>query len=531
MSRRKASQAALAEATALDAGFSSIYERLRGARVSQDKVEQEDTLSVAVEDLKSKLSSVQPNPGGQQDFFDLLQFPSVDHPGPKVIYLRGGIGGGKSFMGAFFSVSRAILDPDSRGLISANDYSQLETSTLVALAEFCRTFGIPLEPTTADADPEDSDWADLTAKRIAANRFCRIGKAPVLVRSANKFSGTTKNAKEAGRGLQVRWFWGDEWSYADESAFNTVNGRLGRGPGSLEGLGVITSSINRNNPFNWAYDLFDAPNRSDEVKRLYRSITLDTRENIKHLGESYVHSLEAAYTEELAAVELRSEYVISSKDTIFRSFSQQKHVLFGDDAGVFAVDPTLPVHLSFDFNHNPACAIAAQVRGDELFIIREWYLQNSDTYELADEVMLWVDGLSLHEGYRGYQLHIYGDASGNQKTANSKKTNWQIVWDAIQSHGYRATRCYGKSNPNIVDSINSVNIRLKGDFIWVAEECSELIKDLEQLKRKGQDIDKSDIKRSHLADCFRYMVDRLWPYSAIAKSSHIRQSRPVGVMI
>ena len=489
------------------------------------------------DELIAKLAAVQPNfeGGGQSQFLDLLQFPSLEPIGPKVVYLRGGIGAGKSFMGAWFACSRAILDPDSRGLISANDYSQLETSTLVALAEFCRDFRIPLEPCASDASPEDSDWADLTAKRIAANRFCRIGKAPVLVRSANKFAGTTKAAKEAGRGLQVRWFWGDEWSYVDHSAFNTVNGRLGRGPGVLEGIGVITSSINKNSPYNWAYDLFDDPVRSDEVKALYRSIPLDTRENITNLGESYVRSLEASYTKELASIELRSEYCTTSKGVIFRDFNRERHVLYGDNARALTVDPSKPIHLSLDFNYSPACAIAAQVSSaDELLILREWYLEDSDTYELSADICNWLDEQKLPKSPYIDNLYIYGDASGNQRSANSKQTNWQIVWNTLQEHGYRGKRRYGKANPNIVDTINSCNIRLKGDAVYLhGSQCGELVKDLEQLKWKGAEIDKSDIKRSHLADTLRYLVNTLWPYTEIAKRGKPRapRTKPSGVMI
>lgn len=489
------------------------------------------------DELIAKIGAVKPNfeGGGQAQFLNLVKFPSMAPVGPKVIYLRGGIGAGKSFMGAWFACSRAILDPDSRGLISANDYSQLETSTLVALAEFCRDFGIPLEPCASDANPEDSDWADLTAKRIAANRFCRIGKAPVLVRSANKFAGTTKAAKEAGRGLQVRWFWGDEWSYVDHSAFNTVNGRLGRGPGSLEGIGVITSSINKNNVYNWAYELFDDPVRSDDVKALYRSIPLDTRENISNLGESYVRSLEASYTKELASIELRSEYCTTSKGVIFRNFDRSAHALYGADARAVEFDASKSVHISLDFNYSPACAIAAQIStADELLILREWYLEDSDTYELSTAIVNWLGVMQLPKSPYSKNLFIYGDASGNQRSANSKKTNWQIVWNTLQEHGYTGKQKYGKANPNVIDTINSVNIKLKHDELYLnGANCGELVKDLEQLKWKGSDIDKSDIKRSHLADTLRYLVNTLWPYTEIAKRGKPRapRTKPSGVMI
>jgi hypothetical protein len=451
-----------------------------------------------------------PNPGAQEKFF--TEFFSTDqhlpHPfttdiGRRVAWYRAGLNGGKSFAGAAFSVACALKDPEARGLVTANSYGQLKTSSLVALAEFCK---------------------HLTAKRIADNRFCTIFGAPVLVLSAESFTGRTDKSQEVGRGLQVRWFWGDEYAYANESAFNTMYSRLGRGPGTLPGIGFLTSSINRNSPYNWAYDLFDAPNRDKGSVDYFVSVGGSSAENL-HADPEYVRSMMATLTPELIKIELLGEYATVAKGIIFNTFVRAIHLLQGADARLCEYDPRYPLHLSFDFNHSPACAIAAQQVDGELRILREWYKVDSDTFELSDDVAGWVltEWTAAHNATRA--VFIHGDASGNQKTANSRTTNWEIVWDALKARGIVGDRCYGASNPDIQDSVNGLKIALKNDKIFLhGVRCLELSKDLESLRWKGTDIDKKDLKRSHVQDCLRYLVWDLWPYLPSAAKQAMRGS-------
>ncbi|NEO08441.1 terminase family protein [Moorena sp. SIO3I8] len=435
------------------------------------------------------LDDFAPMPGGQTDFVKAVK----SNAGFFGLHLRGGIGSGKSRAGAWYCCHRARLDPKSRGLISANEYGQLETSTLPALAEFCEAYGVPLEP--------HGNSPIQTAKMIAARRQCTIYEAEFLVLSANKFGGGTDKSVQGGRGIEIRTGWFDEWCYADEMAFQTIIGRMGRGRGTLPGQFVVTSSINRITPFNWAYDTFADPDRSDERKEMYWSIPCLTSDNTS-LDPQYLKQLEASYTPELIALELRGEYVATTIGRIFRYFKRSLHI----DGGI-GVCSGLPLHLSFDFNHSPATAIAAQKSGDCVFIIKEWYLMDSDTFELANEVLKWA---KQQQGV--FPLHLHGDASGKQRTANSKVTNWGIVKKKLRSLDIEWRRHWQEVNPSVLDSIHSTNNLFHNDRLLIHPNCKELIKDLESLKfdDKGK-IDKSDIKRSHLADCLRYLCHDIYP--------------------
>ena len=154
-----------------------------------------------------------PRRGGQEKLWETIPFHSIDDCPYRVVWLRGGIGSGKSHVGSAFVCTRAFLDPKSRGLITANSYSQLETATLPALIEFCNQFNIPISPRRATVEE--------TAKAIAARRLVKIFDASILVLSAEAFMGQTVNSKEVGRGLQIRYFFADEYSYSQKSVFDT----------------------------------------------------------------------------------------------------------------------------------------------------------------------------------------------------------------------------------------------------------------------------------------------------------------------
>lgn len=440
-----------------------------------------------------------PNPGGQQQFFEMLPCDRLTDVEPRVIWLRGGVNSGKSTSGAAFACSRALHEPESRGLITANSYGQLETSTLLALAEFCDRFNIPLYPKANS--PEE------TAKAIAARRLCKIFDAQVLVLSAEAFTGKTQRSTESGRGLQVRWAWADEYAYADQSAFNTINGRIGRGPGKMKGVEVITSSINKNNVFNYLYDLFESPDRTESQQKMFLSINCPTMENV-HADADFVASQKASLTPELEKIELFGQFVVASTNRVFDYFDRQSHVLYGEDAKIATFDPRLPLHISFDFNRSPSCAIAAQKRGQEVLLLKEWYIPNCGTMKLSSAVVEWVRSLQpLH------QVHIHGDASGSQARSNADKTDWELVFAEFRRHKIRTLQRFGKSNPSVKGSVNTCNVALYHSRVCFHYLCKELIKDLESLQWKEgkQEIDKSDLARSHLADCFRYLINDLLP--------------------
>lgn len=454
-----------------------------------------------------------PNPGGQTRFFERFPLESIEPDAARWSLLCGGIGSGKSYCGAAWVVSRALLDPKSRGMITANSFGQLSRSSLVTLVEICRQFNVPLEPYRESVED--------TALAIANRQRCYIGpeRSFIYVMSMNSFTGST----QAARGLQIRYVWSDETAYAGEQAFQTLDGRLGRGPGTLKGQGMITTSPNG---FNWLYDRFADPNRGDDRKSLYVMFSCSTRENVAGLGEDYVRSLEANYTDELAAQELEGAFINTVVGRAYKYFDRARHALQGEDAALIAYDRFLDLHVSFDFNYSPAVCVLAQRRGNEVHFFKEFYVIDSDTHELSTLLCDWI-------GEAGHQadVHLYGDASGAARSAVSRSTNWDLVFDAFRSAGYTIDRGnlhrhIPKANPPVLNRINSCNCLFRGDRVYVdLLSASELCKDFEMVSFSQQkaELDKSDAMRTHPSDAAGYLLHTLYPYKKVAEQ--IRRDR------
>ena len=448
------------------------------------------------------------------DFYD-LHVPIANH------YLSQGIwhhNSGKSYCGAAWACSRALLAPDARGMITANSFGQLARSTVVTLVEVCRKFDIPLEPY--------SDTVEENALAIVNRQRCFIGpkRAFSYVLSMSSFSGGT----QAGRGLGVRWAWLDETGYSPEQAFLTLDGRLGRGPGTLKGQGLITTSPNG---FNWLYERFGNPNRTEERKRIYVMFVIPTRENVAHLGEDYVQGLESNYTEELARQELEGAFINPAVGLIYKYFNRMFHALAGQDAEVLEYDNRLNLHVTFDFNYSPAVAIMAQVRGNEIHVFKEFYQLDSDTWQLSQTVVDWIDD-RRHEA----DVLLYGDASGAARRSVSRLSDWDIIFQTFQKAGYtpgkygRLHKRFDAANPPVANRINSMNCLFKQNRLFVdLEGCPELVKDFEQLTWKGEGIDKTDKMRSHLSDALGYLVHKIAPFQAIAVRGAIGTKPVTGI--
>lgn len=455
-----------------------------------------------------------PKPGGQARVWsEFLKFGNADrtidiNPGYRGLYIRGGRGGGKSHIGAAIACTRAYYDPQSRGLISANEYGQLETSSLVALAEFCEQFNIPLSPS--------GETVEETARMIARRRLCQIFDAQVLVLAGSKFGGSTEKAKQGGRGIQTRWAWLDEWAVADRIAMNVLNAALGRGNGSLDGFFWITSTINLQTPYNWIWELFDDPDRTEDKRELYKSVVLLSSDN-DSLHPDFVKTLESSYTPEMIEIELRGEYAVTSEGKICKYFDRSKHLL------PLHYIPTSPLHLSCDFNRSPSSSLLIQVHGDKVYVLEEFNLTDADTFQLADAI-----GARLQQ-LRPTQLYLYGDATGRAKTANSQQSNWDIIHQKLSRLGIPYVRRYKDVNPPVVDTINSMNCLFFQDRVLVDPKCKELVKDIESLKydANGGIDKKTDLRRSHWIDELRYLCHALYPYNTVKTSSSV--GKPLSV--
>jgi len=171
--------------------------------------------------------------------------------------------------------------------------------------------------------------------------------------------------------------------------------------------------------------------------------------------------------------------------------------------------------LSFDFNVDPMTCIMAQTdRTSWSHIIREFRIENSDTYAMCEAIKPYIEG-------REHYVHITGDASGMNRMAGTRAhiNQYEIIMRELRLKSSQFS--IPSVNPFIADSrvfINSLLAKLPELYID-EQNCQWLIKDLQycliDTDRDGRTaIAKTGVnqhtgmpnsKMGHLLDCFRYM--------------------------
>lgn len=463
------------------------------------KVKTKEAIATTVAVGPESATPFVPNPGGQEAFLKEANNPRTSF---KWLFLRGGINSGKTTVGAAWFCERRRQDPEARSLITANSYPQLARSTLVGLAEYCQTYGIPLTP--MESRPEE------TGRLIAARGFCHIWGAFVYVVSADSFVG----GSETGRGMQVRDVWYDEGAYGSEGALLTLSGRFPRGPGSLKGLGVVTSSINKHDPYNFLYKLFDDPQRSTEAQRLYKSFKCSVREN-PHIDPDFVPSLEAAYSDSLAKIEIDGDYAIISEGLVYPKFDRNLNNCTD------TVQPTDALNLGMDFNIGKMASVVHVLRGGLPRAVDE-FANLRDTPAMIEAIKE-----RYPEHHQRSLISVYPDASGQyaRSTTNASQSDVALLKQA----GFRVV--LDASNPAVKDRVNAMNAMFcnalgERRYLVNTAKCPVYTSALERqpYNDKGEPDKPKDDEVSHILDAAGYFIVKAFPIQQ-------RSIKPAGIQV
>jgi phage terminase large subunit len=216
-----------------------------------------DSLEPTVCALFDPETGFKPSGRGQLKFFEWfpLQPEQPEHIPPRWVLAAGGIGSGKTRSGAIWAILNSLWNPDIRGLIVSNTFTQLYSSTLIGLLEACEEYGIPYDPMGSSIEE--------SAIKIANSRRVYIGEQRMFWRvlSVGAFIGKS----QTGRGAEYQRIWIDEGAYTPEQGFQVLDGRLRSSRGD-KCQGLITTSPNG---FNWLYYRFADPARKQEIKDIY----------------------------------------------------------------------------------------------------------------------------------------------------------------------------------------------------------------------------------------------------------------------
>ena len=262
--------------------------------------------------------------------------------------------------------------------------------------------------------------------------------------------------------------------------------------------------------YNHFYDLHrEAQNRPDWAVFQY------TTEQGGNVSREEIESATHELDERTYRQEFQASFENFTAGMVYFAFNRSENV------HPVRYDPRLPIFWSLDFNINPMCSVIGQRDGDQVSVLAELVLEDSNTLEACQAFVKragpWLSGPRL-----GPQLDVYGDATADRRETSASRTDWQIVRDSLSNLRARVTYHPTRTNPPVKDRVNCLNAMLRNQAgerrLLVDPSCTELIQDLERVHWKTDphgnvqaEIDKSDVRRTHLSDALGYMIAKEFP--------------------
>lgn len=243
---------------------------------------------------------------------------------------------------------------------------------------------------------------------------------------------------------------------------------------------------------NWTYDLFCQA----ETNPSWASFQYTT------LQGGWVKPEEiASAREDMSERQFRQEF-----EATFETY--ENRVAWAWDRTQNMIKPmdwdTRELHVGIDFNVNPITAAIGIRRGDEFVFVDEIVLHNSNTYELADELL---------NRYPKSRIVVYPDPAGSQrKTSANGMTDHKILSSAPYNFRVLAPR----SHDPVKDRINAFNAKLCNATgirsLFVTQNNKYLIESLEKhTYKEGTQVPDKNSGYDHLFDAASYAIAYLYP--------------------
>lgn len=400
----------------------------------------------------------------------------------RVVALIGGYGGGKTRAGILWLIDRTARNYPCAGLYVAPTYPMVRDIAVRTFREIFDQTGIPYVWHRSDSI--------ITFMRMGREYeiYLRSGDRPERLVGFN-----------AGHALM------DEPGQMDAEVYDRVIARVRDPRAKIRQVGLTGTPEG----YNWLHDvLIEKPAPGTAI---YRARTFDN----PFLPKEYIDGMLARYPENLVRQYLAGEFV-RIEGNVYQ-FNRADHVRAIDRAWL----PGSQIVIGADFNVSKMAWIAARKLGDELHIFDEFIVEDTNTFEHAEFVARkMVDRWSADMA--GFlmpmqnresllrEITVCADASGAARRTSATESDHAI----IRRTGF--SMAGGRSNPHIRDRVAAVNDRLRAKRLFVAPNCTDTIRVLEQRgytsdgrPEKNDANPKQDL--SHTADALEYIVHHFWP--------------------
>ena len=247
--------------------------------------------------------------------------------------------------------------------------------------------------------------------------------------------------------------------------------------------------------WNWFKELYDYASLGEDSN--WQAWTFTTADG----GNVKPEEIEAA-KRELPIKTFNQEYLASFEtlaNRVYSNFDRMQNVAESDPD----INSYNELYIGIDFNVNPMSAIVGIKSSDQLFLIDEIIIPNSNTTELSAEIK---------RRYPNHKIRVYPDPSGRARKTSAAGgiTDFAI----LEQNGFIVIA--PKAHPPVADRINEVQAMLQnaaGDRrLFVSRKCTNMIKSLDGLvyKEKTGAPDK-DSGLDHITDALGYLVHSEFP--------------------
>ena len=417
------------------------------------------------------------------------EFLSVPHDNElDVVIYQGGFGSGKTWSGALLGLMLARKYPGCVGLVGAKEYELLKNTTMVTYFNHLEQMGYVRDV--------HYTYNKIDKKITFANKSVILFKG---IEDSEKF-----------KSLNLHWAEIEEASQIPDKSFIDLLGRLRAEKKQSWDENFKYRLFGHTNPQankGWIYKRF-----IENPKENYRLIIAPTSNNI-YLPKHFVESLKEEYDPDYYRINVLGEFGNYASGLVCKHF-------YDDNIRELRYNKNLPLHISCDFNVDPMCWVLAHKDDNNIYYFDELCIENTTTQQTIDEF------IRRYPDHRG-GIIINGDASGDNRTTQSELTNYLIIKNALELHGYEPKFELRNFNPPILNRIQAFNAKVRNannePHLFVDRKCEKLLYNIDNLSfKEGTSIvdvptlkqiknDRSLKFLEHPFDAASYLVEYYFP--------------------
>ena len=399
----------------------------------------------------------------------------------------GGVGSGKSFIGAHKALMMSQLFPKALIFIGANTHNQLTHTTLKTFFEILQNTGIEY---VYNRMPPKS-WNVKT-------KFEADHKGIITLRTGSQIWTKALTNYNDIRGQEIGYAWLDETRDTKFAALKVLMGRMR----DQHGPRVIDFTTTPNG-FDWLYDVLagDKPYADSAL------IQCSSKDNADNLPDGYIEMMEDGYDERYAKQEIGGEFLNLSEGNCYYAFNRENNV--STDA---QDDGRSDIIVGMDFNVSPMTATIGREYKNNIIWFNDITMNGSNTESLADEI------IDTYPDWEQRGIMIYPDATGCGERSVSRG-NYRSDHAILKSKFGNGSVHGARGNPTQKDRVTAVNVKLSKGML-LHPRMKKTISSLEKTKWMDGSKFKIDKKGNteHWSDALGYPVFRLFPIKDTHKS-------------